>query len=135
MSFIRQLQNSNSTIESPFSADSNQLQDHESLATLTIQPVGSENVQLVIAERPPWETMFDNGPVEFTITIDGREFEIGMEPAGDEDPDLACQMCKTTFLSSDERSQHEKIQHPNQKRADQTLVFNPMMFHALQSAT
>lgn len=90
-----------------------------------------KNAQPSITRRPVWETMFGNGPVKFSITVDGQELEIEMEPTGDEDPDLKCQMCGASFLSSDDRSQHEIIQHPFQKRVDQTIVFNPAMFDAL----
>lgn len=97
--------------------------------------VDSKDAQQTIVNGPNWETMFDNGPLKFTITVDAQEYEVEMEPTGKEDPDLECRMCKPLFFSPDEKSQHERAHHTDQKRAEETIVFNAMLFHALQSTS
>lgn len=119
-----------------FPAVSNAFQEYRSphqTEENTVLPAHVNNTEQMIVdpvERPIWETMFENGPIRFTIPITGMGvFEIEMKPAGDKDPDLVCQMCDESFFTSDERSQHEEVQHPDEKRAD-CFVFNPMMFDA-----
>lgn len=78
------------------------------------------------------DSTFDNGPVKFTITVDGQEFAIEMDSADGVEADLECQMCKELFGTSGERLQHEIAKHAGQKRAE-IVVFNPMEFHAHQA--
>lgn len=80
------------------------------------------------------DAMIDNGSVKFSITVEGRDFDVEMESTGDGYPDLECEICKNTFMSSDDRLRHEKTQHPGEKRADMTIIFNPMLYHAVQQA-
>lgn len=98
------------------------------LGQVTIQPCFINNSRIDLDE------MLDNDSVKFSITVDGRDFEVEMESVGDGQPTLECEFCKRPFISSDDRLQHEKAQHPDEKRADLTIIFNPMLFHALQRA-
>lgn len=101
-----------------------------------VQPDNIKSAQQMIAKHSASDTMFVNGPIKFSITVDGQEFDIEMEPTDILDPNLECQTCKKLFFSSDERLYHETIQHPDQKRTDQTIiVFNAMMFHAMHPPT
>lgn len=63
--------------------------------------------------------------------MDGQQLDIEMEPAGNANPDLEGQVCKWPFRSFAKHARHEATQHPDRKRADQTIVFNPMKFHEL----
>lgn len=106
-----------------FSTVSNQIRKYRSPQKPeqnTVRSAYVSNAKNMIVERPVWETLFENGPIRSTITIDGMgTFEIEMELAGDQDTDLVCE---------NSRSQYEDEQQV------ECFVFNPMKFHALHFA-